>query len=67
MGCINFIPFFPSFFFLLIMIGFLSSRCHLIFGCGVPSALQISDALLFSRTLTVDGELSMSTMFGGTA
>ena len=34
-------PFFPSFFFLLMMMGFLSSLVHFIFGWGVPSALQI--------------------------
>ena len=35
-------------------------------GGGVPSALQIRVALWFSRTLTVEGELSRSMMFGGT-
>jgi hypothetical protein len=45
---------------------FLSSRCHLMSGCGVPDALHTSDALWFSRTDTIDGELSASKMFGGT-
>ncbi len=56
----------PSFFFFLRMIFLPSSRRHSILGSGVPSALQISEALLFSRTLTVEGELSKSEIWGGT-
>ncbi len=64
--CCCLVPFLPSFFFLLRMMFWLSSRLHVIVGCGVPSALQIRVALWFSRTLTVDGELSTSMMLGGT-
>ena len=60
------VPFLPSFFFLFRMMFWLSSRRQVMVGCGVPSALQISVALWFSRTLTVEGELSRSMMFGGT-
>ena len=35
-------------------------------GMGVPSALHTREALLFSRTLTVEGELSRSLKLGGT-
>ena len=48
------------------MIGFLSSLFHLMSGMGVPSALHTREALLFSRTLTVEGELSRSLKLGGT-
>jgi hypothetical protein len=44
----------------------LSSLLQVMVGWGVPSALQMRVALWFSRTLTVDGELSTSMMLGGT-
>lgn len=43
-----------------------SSRLHIIFGVGKPSALHVRLIFWFSRTATVDCVLSVSIMLGGT-